>query len=108
MAKEWAKKFYKSKEWIKCRNSYISSVYGLCERCEQPGYIVHHKVHLNQSNINDPNVSLNHDNLEYLCLECHNKHHDFEREKKPITRDGLKFNENGELIKVSTPPIKDL
>lgn len=106
MAKEWAKKFYKSKAWIKCRNSYISSVYGLCERCEKPGYIVHHKVHLNQRNINDLNVSLNHDNLEYLCLECHNKHHDFEREKKSITREGLKFNENGELIREDTPPIE--
>lgn len=99
MAREFAKKFYKSSAWIKCRNSYISSVYGLCERCEKPGYIVHHKIHLNQSNINDPDVSLNHDNLEYLCLDCHNEHHKFNREIKPITRDGFKFNSNGELVK---------
>lgn len=99
MAKEFAKKFYKSKEWIKCRNSYIKSVQGLCERCSKPGYIVHHKIHLNQENITDPYISLSHDNLEYLCLECHNLHHNFDREKKSVTRDGLIFNEYGELVK---------
>ena len=98
MAKEFAKKFYKSTAWIKCRNSYIKSVHGLCERCEKPGYIVHHKIHLNPNNINDSNVTLNHNNLEYLCLDCHNKHHDFEREKKQITRSGFKFNDKGELV----------
>lgn len=100
MAKEWAKKFYKSTAWIKCKNSYIKSVHGLCERCEKPGYIVHHKIHLNSNNINDPEISLNHDNLEYLCLDCHNEHHDFDRQKKPITRNGFKFNDKGELVKV--------
>ena len=99
MAKEFAKKFYKSTAWIKSKNSYIKSVHGLCERCEKPGYIVHHKIHLNPNNINDPEISLNHDNLEYLCLDCHNEHHDFEREKKPITRNGFKFNDKGELVK---------
>lgn len=98
MSKEFAKKFYKSTVWIKCKNSYIKSVHGLCERCEQPGYIVHHKIHLNERNINDPDISLNHNNLEYLCLDCHNKHHNFDREKKSCTREGFKFNEHGNLV----------
>lgn len=51
------------------------------------------------NNINDPEISLNHDNLEYLCLDCHNEHHDFEREKKPITRNEFKFNNKGEIVK---------
>ena len=29
MAKEYAKAFYNSSAWIKCKNSYIKSVYGL-------------------------------------------------------------------------------
>lgn len=98
MAKEFAKKFYRSSAWQKCRASYIKSVYGLCERCNKPGYIVHHKILLTPNNINNPDVTLNWANLEYLCLDCHNLEHNFEREKKSVTRAGLKFNENGELV----------
>ena len=92
MAKEWAKGFYKSKAWLECRAAYIKHVLGLCERCGVPGYIVHHKEELNPNNINDPYITLSWDNLEYLCLDCHNKHHDVNREKKPITKDEYKFN----------------
>ena len=99
MAKEFAKKFYKSSAWQKCRASYIKSVHGLCERCNNPGYIVHHKILLTASNINNTDITLNWDNLEYLCLDCHNLEHNFEREKKSSTRKGLKFNEKGELVK---------
>ena len=98
MAKEFAKGFYKSTAWIKCRESYIKSVYGLCERCGKPGYIVHHKDTLTPNNINNPEVTLSWDKLEYLCLDCHNKEHDFDREKKAVTKKGLRFNDNGELI----------
>ncbi|BCZ48443.1 hypothetical protein psyc5s11_45100 [Clostridium gelidum] len=98
MAKEFAKAFYNSSAWKKCKASYIESVHGLCERCERPGYIVHHKKELTSNNINDPNVTLNHDNLEYLCLDCHNAEHDFNREKKSATKKGYKFNDKGELI----------
>lgn len=43
MAKEFAKAFYNSKAWKKCKASYIESVHGLCERCEKSGYIVHNR-----------------------------------------------------------------
>lgn len=105
MAKEFAKKFYRSKEWIKCRKSYIDSVYGLCERCKEPGKILHHKKHLTINNIDNPFITLSHSNLEFLCLECHNKHHNFDREKLKCTRDGLAFNEKGELEQLSKPPL---
>ena len=42
MAKEWAKPFYNSTAWKKLRMSYIAKVYGLCEWCGEPGYIVDH------------------------------------------------------------------
>lgn len=92
-----ARRFYKSARWRRCRESYILSVYGLCERCNGPGYIVHHKEYINASNIDDPNVTLNHDNLEYLCLPCHNKEHFGGVE---VIRDGLMFNNDGDLIRV--------
>ena len=49
MAREFAKWFYDSSAWRKCRASYISKRQGIdggmCERCrERPGYIVHHKT----------------------------------------------------------------
>jgi len=84
--KDFAKAFYKSKEWQKCRAAYIKSVGGLCERCLSrgmivPGYIVHHKCYLTPENIQDTSITLNWDNLEYLCHDCHNNEHFSE---KPI------------------------
>ena len=78
MAREFARYFYKSKTWIKCRAAYISyrqSVDGgLCEICkDEVGYIVHHKTWITPKNINDPYVTLSHDNLQFVCLNCHNK-----------------------------------
>ena len=56
----------------------------LCERCLARGLIrqgdeVHHKIRLTPENINDPNISLNWENLEMLCKECHEKEHDRRR-----------------------------
>ena len=74
------KGFYKTTAWKNCRAAYIKSVGGLCERCLAegkivPGYIVHHKCYINPLNVNDPAITLNFDNLEYLCHDCHNKEH---------------------------------
>ncbi|MBQ1571005.1 MAG: HNH endonuclease [Clostridiales bacterium] len=85
--KEYAKRFYKSKAWQKCRAGYAKSVGGLCERCLSrglivPGDIVHHKCYLSAENIDDPNISLNWDNLEYLCISCHNAIHIGGKSKK--------------------------
>lgn len=96
MAKEYAKKFYKSTAWQKCRESYISKAFGLCEHCGGPGYIVDHIVEITPDNINDPDVTLNHDNLQFLCTPCHNKK-TFKR-LDPV-RDDVMFDSNGQLIK---------
>lgn len=73
---DFAKDFYKSKTWQKCRQGYIASVGGLCERCLKnglinPAVIVHHKVHITPDNITDPSVTLSYNNLEALCRDCH-------------------------------------
>lgn len=75
-----ANRFYSSKAWKNCRAEYSRKVGGLCERCYAngeivPGEIVHHKEHLNDSNLNDPAVALNMDNLELLCRKCHAAEH---------------------------------
>ncbi len=77
---DWASKFYHSKAWLACRRSYIASRIqidgGLCEHCHRkPGKIVHHKIYLARRNVNDPTITLNHRNLEYVCQDCHNDEH---------------------------------
>jgi hypothetical protein len=98
MAKEWAIKFYKSKAWQDCRHAYIVSVYGLCERCQRPGKIVHHKTLLTPLNINNPLISLSHEQLECLCIDCHNAEHMGKHES--VTQDGLMFDEFGNLVQI--------
>ena len=102
MAQEWAQSFYASKAWKECREAYKQSVYGLCERCGQPGDEVHHKIYLTPTNINNPEITLNWDNLELLCLSCHNKEHI--SKYSPLV-DGLEFDENGDLVRVIDSPL---
>ena len=57
---------------------------GLCERCWAKGIVrhgdtVHHKIHLTPANINDPEITLNPDNLELLCRDCHAEEHASEK-----------------------------
>lgn len=107
MAKEYAKKFYKSKAWQRCRYSFIQTRIsidgGMCEHCrEVPGYIVDHVEEITPNNINDPLITLNHSNLQYLCLVCHNKK---TFQKYSPLRDGFKFNGNGDLVEDDTPHV---
>ncbi|WP_085521402.1 HNH endonuclease [Tuberibacillus sp. Marseille-P3662] len=94
--KPYAKKFYKGKAWRQCRDAYFVSQHGLCERCGSPGKIVHHVIWLNPDNISDPDIALNHNNLELVCQWCHNVIH---HGSNGITRNDVTFNINGELIK---------
>lgn len=80
MAKEYTKGFYTHKAWRQCRASFIAERIavdgGRCQLChEAQGYIVHHKQEITPENINDADVALCHDNLMYLCQDCHNKVH---------------------------------
>jgi 5-methylcytosine-specific restriction endonuclease McrA len=95
MAKEWALWFYRSPAWKRCRRLFLESKHWLCERCQQPARIAHHKTYLTQANVNDPYVTLHWSNLEALCEDCHNKEH-FGR--TGATREGFGFDSNGDLI----------
>ena len=52
---------------------------------------------IDESNINNPEVTLNFDNFELLCQDCHNHEH---HSKHKATVDGLRFNAKGELIQI--------
>ena len=60
-------RFYQSRAWRKTRNAYINSVHSICERCGSPADIVHHKIYIDIDNINNPDITLNWDNLEAVC-----------------------------------------
>lgn len=101
---DFARLFYKSPAWHKCRQGYIgyrqSIDGGMCERCHKAlGFIVHHKKYITPENINDPSITLNWDNLEYICQDCHNKEH-FDKQI------GLryKFGPDGQIVPL--PPKK--
>lgn len=80
MARDFAAAFYRSSVWQNARNAYAARRHYLCERCLakgilRPGEIVHHKIYLTPDNINDPRVTLNEDNFELVCRNCHAEIH---------------------------------
>ena len=91
--------FYGSRKWKKCRRNYLS-LHPICERCEKLGIIakadhVHHKIYLDTQTYADPLVSMNYDNLEALCFNCHQAEH----HRRKDCRDGLYFDGDGNLQK---------
>ena len=91
--KPYAEKFYKSKSWQKVRNAYMRSQRSLCEICLangiiKPCEIVHHKIEITPDNINDPTVTLNWNNLQCVCRDCHAKIHDRSGRRYIIGEDG--------------------
>ena len=89
-------KQYHSTRWqrLKKLKKIISP---FCEECERKGiitpvYIVHHKIWINESNYNNDYIFFNIDNLESVCLACHNDIH-FK------TKVDYTFDEKGDLIK---------
>ena len=73
--REFAKAFYKSRAWKETSRAYMESKNYICERCGGAALICHHRKYLSPENIWNPAVSLDWNNLECLCQDCHNKEH---------------------------------
>lgn len=73
--KEYARAFYHSKAWRDVSRLYMQSKHYVCERCGGVGEICHHKTYITPANVNNPAITLNMENLECLCQDCHNKEH---------------------------------
>lgn len=99
MAREFSRKFYKSKAWKNIREYIFNKHHGLCAKCGAPGEEVHHIVWLSPKNIDDPDITLGEDNLVLLCRNCHVAIH----RKVEVTNSGYKFNDNGELVPIDSP-----
>lgn len=97
------KQFYKSRAWRRARQAFIdyrlSIDGGLCQVCgEEPGKIVHHTIWLDDTNCNDPDISLNPDLFLYECQTCHNK----EADPRQATPGRCLYGPNGEIIRNTT------
>ena len=104
---------YNSKAWKQIRYGYALYRNCKCERCQRAvyvtgindylpkekrlRYIVHHKRYINELNKNDDEVVYDWDNLELLCIDCHNDEHFGIKS----TKKGLKFDEYGNLVEKS-------
>ena len=80
--------FYNSKAWRRVSTAYMSSKNYICERCGQPAQICHHKIWLNAINVHDPNIALNPENLEAVCIPCHNSIHGSNHDITVFDKDG--------------------
>lgn len=104
MSKEFARKFYSSGAWQACRNEYAARRQFLCENClrrgiYRPGIIVHHKIEISPVNIERPEITLNPENLELLCRDCHAERHGQGRRasRGRDPRDRFRIGRNGEV-----------
>lgn len=100
----FAEKFYKGGAWKRCRAAFIkwriSVDGGMCQVCrDRLGEMVHHIVWLTEENINDPDISLNFDNLQYVCYKCHGRIKDPKKRKSRYYFDG-----NGNMV---VPPFEE-
>ncbi len=82
------KRFYRSSDWQQLRQHALERDNWECQECKRNGYVhvdskkvegqrksielnVHHKYEIEHY----PKLALMLDNLETLCIECHNKVH---------------------------------
>ena len=112
------KDFYHSKAWNNVRKTVWIKQHLLCNRCHKPVYvdglsewlpkekrrigIVHHKEYLNNTNIYDDRITLDENNLEGLCKECH----ELEHHQDISNRKEYMFDDNGNLIPKIPPEIQ--
>ena len=107
MAREFAIAFYRSKAWKAVRDAYMQKPVLTskgecpplcCERCFEageivPAKVVHHIIHLNERNINNPAITVSFANLQRLCQDCHADVHAGNRAMR------VSFDENGDVIR---------
>ncbi len=101
MAREFAKAFYKSKEWEQVRGFVLQRDAYLCRKCGAPAVDVHHIIHLTPDNIMNPYISLNPGNLISLCKDCHYAEHRGEHGsgRKKQEAYPYEFDASGQLVK---------
>lgn len=71
----WQIKFYNSKPWRTLRSRIRKTKRMRCDMCGRLIHgksIVDHIIEIDETNYQDESITLNEDNLQLLCIECHN------------------------------------
>lgn len=95
MAKPFAAQFYRSRAWRATREAVLRRDMYTCRDCQDRATEVHHKNAITAENINDSNITLNLDNLESLCWQCHDKR----TKGSSDVADGYRFDEDGQVVR---------
>ena len=95
MPKDWAISFYNSGAWKAVRREVLRRDHYTCKHCYRRASEVHHIIELTPDNLHDHTVSLNPDNLEALCHDCHTKE---TKDSTDIIK-GYIFDEEGQVIR---------
>jgi len=95
MPKDWAKSFYNSGVWKTVRRQALSRDHYTCTHCYRRAEHVHHIIELSPDNLHDYTISLNPDNLQSLCMLCHDK----ETKGCADLPQGFIFNEDGQVVR---------
>ena len=104
MAKASRKWFYNSEAWRTVRRQALMRDHFTCYYCGQRATEVHHIVELDDNNVHDPNLSLNLNNLQSLCHDCHRRITMAEHGFKSLDCDlNYYFDEEGNLQRMNPP-----
>lgn len=95
--------FYSLPEWKALRKQVAAESFYICSVCQKPTNscegIVHHKIPIDETNIFNPEITLNKDNLMYVCRQCHEKLHEGNKKNKMSQADAEEFYQLlGELV----------
>ena len=98
MAKDYATVFYGSKKWKELRKQVAEESFYICSICGKPTYsnqgIVHHKIPVTEENIDNPAITLNKNNLMYVCRNCHEALHKQTDKRKPYSTSNISSKQN--------------
>ena len=97
MAQDFAKAFYRSKQWRDLRKQILRRDLYTCEDCGGRATEVHHEIELTPQNISDPAISLNPNLLHSLCHDCHTSH----TKQSEAAPDGYMFDYDGHVVPMS-------
>jgi len=80
MAQPWAMALYQSRQWRELRQALIIERGLHCQLCgrmvSHPSNLIgDHIEELTPDNVNNPAISLNPDNVQLICEDCHNQKH---------------------------------
>ena len=104
MAKDYATAFYGSKKWKDIRKQVAEESFYICSICGKPTYsnqgIVHHKTPITEDNIDNPSITLNKNNLMYVCRNCHEALHKETDKSKPYCTSNISSKQ-----KLNTPHL---